>query len=193
MAQLPTLILGSSSPRRLELLAQIGIIPHAVVAADINEDPLKGELPRPYVQRIALEKMAALAPQYPNDFIITADTTVAVGRRILGKAADIAESEKFLNLLSGRNHDVITCVVVRAPGGQQTSRLVTSRVKVKRLHQTEMASYLAGSEWQGKAGAYAMQGAFAQYIHQIIGSPSAIIGLPLYETAQMLKGLGFKW
>jgi septum formation protein len=165
------------------------------VAADINEDPLKnglkGELPRPYVQRIALAKMVALASQYPDSFIITADTTVAVGRRILGKAADMAEAEKFLTLLSGRNHDVITCVVVRAPNGQQTSRLVASRVKVKRLHQTEIASYLAGSEWQGKAGAYAMQGTFAQYIHQIIGSPSGIIGLPLYETAQMLKGLGF--
>ena len=188
---LPRLVLGSSSPRRLDLLKQIGITPAVVCAADINEDPHKNELPQPYVVRLALEKNAVVAAQFPNDFIVTADTTVAVGRRIIGKPENKADAEKMIRLLSGRAHCVHTGVAVRAPDGKVVSRISSSRLKAKRLSDVEIAAYLQSDEWHGVAGAYRIQGLFAQYFLTIQGSPSGIIGLPLYETMQLLKGLGY--
>lgn len=186
------LILGSSSPRRLELLAQIGIVPDHVTGADIDETPRKHELPEAYCLRVAREKNAALLSQYADDFILTADTTVVVGRRILGKPADRAEAEKMLRLLSGRAHRILTAVVVKAPGKKPVTKLSDSRVKVKRLSEPELQDFLdTKSNWQGFAGGYALQGKLARYIISMQGSPSGIIGLPLYETSQLLKGLGY--
>lgn len=187
----PRLVLGSSSPRRLELLRQIGFEPDIVIGPDINEDVIPRELPNAYCMRIALEKNAALQEKFANDFVITADTTVAVGRRILAKAEDIADAERMVRLLSGRAHRVYTALVIRAPSGQVVKRLSENRVKVRCLSDKDIADYLAANDWDGFAGAYRIQGLFAQYIMQVSGSPSGIIGLPLFETAQLLKGLGY--
>ena len=187
----PRLILGSSSPRRKELLEQIGVIPDVIIGPDINEDPHKGELPLPYVTRMALEKNAALHDKFPNDFIITADSSVIVGRRILGKPVDAMEAKKFVTLLSGRSHVVVTGVAVRAPDGRIVSRLSKSRVKVARLSEDDIEAYIVTKEWDGKAGGYMFQGVFAKHIISINGSAPGIIGIPVYETMQMLKGLGY--
>lgn len=187
----PRLILGSSSPRRLELLKNIRIAPDLVVGADIDETPRKGETPATYVKRMAAEKNAALAGIYPHDFILTADTSVVVGRRIIGKAADAAEQKKFMHLLSGRAHQVMTAVTLRAPDGKIAHRLQTSRIKMKRLTDTEIDAYVAENEWQGKAG-YAFDSWLGHAaVIDMRGSVSGIIGLPLYETAQLFKGLGY--
>ncbi|HEY1095877.1 MAG TPA: nucleoside triphosphate pyrophosphatase [Alphaproteobacteria bacterium] len=186
------LILGSSSPRRLDILNQIGMPPDVVVGADIDETPLKGELPHIYCKRIAVEKNAALATQYPNDYIVTADTTCGVGRRILMKADDRAHAERMIRLLSGRNHRIITAVCVRAPDGRLSTRVNETRLKIKHLSDAEITHFLDSKEWEGRAGAYHFTGIFARYIQKIIGSSSAILGLPAYETANMLTGLGYK-
>ena len=187
------LILGSASPRRLQLLSILGITPDQVIAADINEDAHKGELPRPYVQRIAFEKNEALKDQAKDAYLLTSDTLVAVGRRLLMKPADENEARQFLDLLSGRAHKVMTAVVLRAPDGRVSQRISTTRVQVKRLSSLEIDDYIASSDWKGKAGGYAIQGRFQAYIRQITGSESGVVGLPLYETAQMLTGLGYQW
>ena len=184
------LILGSASPRRLELLAQIGIVPDAVRPADIDETPLKGELPRAYVRRLAVAKAAAISAE-DGDVVLCADTTVAVGRRILEKPADRAEAERFLTLLSGRRHQVITGVAVRC-GERQTSRDVVTRVRFKRISDAEMTAYLDSDEWQGKAGGYGIQGRAAALIPAINGSYSNVVGLPLAETAALLAGFGVR-
>lgn len=182
-------ILGSGSPRRKELLAQLGIVADAILPPDIDEDPRKGELPRPYCARLAREKAAAVAAG-PEDLVLCADTTVALGRRILGKPRDAAEAAAFLTALGGRRHEVITAVAVRR-GARLWTRESVSAVKMKRLSDTELNAYLAGGEWQGKAGAYAIQGAAGAFIPWISGSFTGIVGLPLAETAALLAAAGW--
>lgn len=183
------LILGSGSPRRKELLAQLGIVPDAILPPDIDEDPRKGELPRPYAARLAREKAAAVAGG-PDDIILCADTTVALGRRILGKPRDAGEAAEFLTMLGGRRHEVITAVAVRR-GARLWARESVSAVKMKRLSDAELNAYLAGGEWEGKAGAYAIQGAAGAFIPWISGSFTGIVGLPLAETAALLQAAGW--
>lgn len=182
-------ILGSGSPRRLELLAQIGVIPDAVRPPDIDELPLKGELPRPYCARMAREKVQVVVAD-EGDIVLCADTTVALGRRILGKPADAAEAADFLKRMSGRRHKVITAIAVRQ-GGRIWERDVQSAVKMKNLSEAEIASYLATGDWQGKAGGYGIQGPAGAFIPWISGSFSAIVGLPLAETANLLTAAGY--
>ncbi|WP_147114872.1 nucleoside triphosphate pyrophosphatase [Tateyamaria sp. syn59] len=183
-------ILGSGSPRRLELLAQFGIVPDDVRPPDIDETPSKGELPRPYCARMAREKVAAVTAD-KSDVVLCADTTVALGRRILGKPADKDEAASFLRLMSGRRHRVITAVAVRK-GDQIWERDVVSTVKMKPLSEPELAGYLATEDWQGKAGGYAIQGPAGALIPWISGSFSAIVGLPLAETAGLLQAAGMR-
>ncbi len=185
------LILGSASPRRLTILNEIGFAPHLTVPADIDETPRKTEIPRLYVQRIAQDKNAALATQFPDDYIITADTTVAVGRRILAKPDDAADAERMIRLLSGRNHRVFTAITVRAPNGRTASRINGTRVKVKHLSDADITMLLNDGSWEGRAGAYHFHGPFARFVHHIVGSASGILGLPAYETANLLIGLGY--
>ena len=183
------LILGSGSPRRLELLAQLGVVPDAVLPPDINEDPQKGELPRPYCIRLAREK--ALAVQAgDDDIIICADTTVALGRRILGKPRDAGQAAEFLLQLGGRRHQVITAVAVRR-GAKLWQKDSVSAVKFKRLSDAELNAYLASGDWQGKAGGYGIQGAAGAFIPWISGSYTGIMGLPVAETAALLTAAGY--
>ena len=183
------LILGSASPRRSELLAQMGLVPDAVLPPDIDEDPLKGELPRPYAARLAREKALAVATG-PDDVVLCADTTVALGRRILGKPADAGEAAAFLTLLGGRRHQVITAVAVRR-GDRVWVRESVSAVKMKRLSDAELNTYLSSGEWQGKAGGYGIQGLAGAFIPWISGSFSGIMGLPVAETAALLTAAGY--
>jgi septum formation protein len=183
------LILGSGSPRRKELLAQLGVVPDAIRPPDIDEDPRKGELPRPYAARLAREKAAAVVSD-ADDIVLCADTTVALGRRILGKPRDAGEAAEFLTALGGRRHQVITAVAVRR-GDRVWARESVSAVKMKRLSDAELNAYLAGGEWEGKAGAYAIQGAAGAFIPWISGSFTGIVGLPLAETAAMLAAAGW--
>lgn len=187
----PRLILGSSSPRRVDLLKQIGYVPDVIQGADIDETPQPYELPQAYCLRMAEEKNAALAPQFPHDVVITADTIVAAGRRIIGKPEDRADAGRIIRLLSGRAHQIYSAVTIAAPGSKPVSRISVSRVKMKRLSDDEIEHFLNTNDWQGVSGAYRLQGAIAQYMLSVQGSPSGIIGLPLYETAQLLKGIGY--
>ncbi len=181
-------ILGSGSQRRLDLLGQLGLTPDAILPPDIDETPHRGELPRPYCARIAREKAQAVAAG-ADDVVLCADTTVALGRRILGKPADAGEAAEFLLALSGRRHRVITAVAVRR-GDRIWERAVESRVKMKRLSDTELNAYLASDDWRGKAGAYAIQGPAGAFIPWISGSFTGIVGLPLAETAALLQAAG---
>ncbi|NPD16218.1 septum formation protein Maf [Xinfangfangia sp. D13-10-4-6] len=183
------LILGSASPRRKELLAQMGIVPDLISPPDIDEDPRKGELPRPYAARLAREKALAVQSD-PDDIVLCADTTVALGRRILGKPRDAAEAAAFLALLGGRRHEVITAVALRR-GERIWARESLSVVKMKRLSDDEMNAYLASNEWQGKAGGYGIQGLAGAFLPWISGSYSGIMGLPVAETAQLLTAAGW--
>ncbi len=183
------LILGSASPRRRELLAQLGVVADAVRPPEIDETPARGELPRPYCARVAREKAAAVEAG-ADDIVLCADTTVAVGRRILGKPADAAEAERFLRLMSGRRHRVITAVAVRR-GARMWQRCVVTTVRMKRLSEPEIAAYLATGDWQGKAGGYAIQGPAGALIPWIEGSFTAVVGLPLCETAALLQAAGY--
>ena len=182
------LILGSGSPRRRELLAQLGLTPDAILPPDIDEDPKKGELPRPYCARLAREKAAAVEAG-PDDVVLCADTTVALGRRILGKPRNAGEAAEFLTMLGGRRHQVITAVAVRR-GDRLWTRESVSAVKMKRLSDAELNFYLASGEWDGKAGGYAIQGAAGAFIPWISGSFTGIVGLPLSETAALLTAAG---
>jgi len=186
----PNLILASASPRRLSLLAQIGITPDAVRPADIDETPGKDELPRLHALRLAAEKAAAI--DAPGDYILAADTVVGVGRRILPKTETETEAVDCLRLMSGRSHRVFTGISLIGPDGKQVSRVVETRVKMKRLTDAEIADYIATDEWRGKAGGYAIQGYAESYIISIIGSFSNVVGLPLYETKNLLTGLGYR-
>ncbi len=184
----PRLILGSASPRRHELLAQLGFVPDDIRAPDIDEDPRPGELPRPYCARMAREKVAAV-PATPDEVVLCADTTVALGRRILGKPANAGEAAAFLLKLSGRRHRVITAVAVKR-GDRIWEREVETIVKVKALSDVEVNAYLASDEWRGKAGGYGIQGAFGAFIPWIQGSFTGVVGLPVAETAQLLQAAG---
>ena len=190
MADGPRLILGSGSPRRLELLAQLGLVPDAVRAPDINEDPRPDEKPRDYVRRMALEKAEA-SDCAADEVVLCADTTVAVGRRILGKPEDASEAEAFLRMMSGRRHRVITALSVKTPTGITVKDNVTA-VRMKRLSDAEIAGYLATDDWRGKAGGYAIQGPAGAFIPWIGGSFAAVMGLPLVETANLLQNAGIK-
>jgi septum formation protein len=184
------LILASASPRRRELLAQIGILPAAIDPADIDETPQAGEPPNAYAARLAEAKARAVAARHPAAAVLGADTVVACGRRILPKADQAEQARTCLRLLSGRRHRVLGGVCVVAPDGRLASRLVTTAVIFKRLGQTELEAYLASGEWHGKAGGYAIQGRAAMYVRHLSGSYSNVVGLPLYETQLLLGGLG---
>ncbi|MGV6801367.1 MAG: Maf family protein [bacterium] len=178
-------ILASASPRRQQLLAQIGYIPNEIRPADIDETPLKNELPRQLAARLARHKAQAVAQA--GSITLGSDTVVACGRRILPKAEELPQAEYCLALLSGRAHRVWTGVAVIGADGQLRERLVETRVKVKRLSMQERQKYLDSGEWQGKAGGYAIQGLFAAFIISISGSYTSVVGLPLYETARLLE------
>lgn len=182
------LTLASASPRRRELLARLGIAPDALVAADIDETPLKAEQPHAYARRMAREK--ALAVQ-AEGFVLAGDTVVAAGRRILPKAEDEATARRCLELLSGRRHRVLSAVALRGPDGTLRERLNECVVRFKSLSEDEIAAYLAGGEWHGKAGGYAIQGAAEGLVQWLHGSHSGVMGLPLYETRALLRSAGF--
>jgi len=183
------LVLGSASPRRLELLAQIGVVPTDIRPADIDETPLKAELPLIYARRLAIDKTRAVTYS-KNEIVLCADTVVAVGRRILGKPKNTAQAVEFLNLLSGRRHRVITAIAVKS-GDRLLEKQVTTAVKFKHLSDTELSAYIRSDEWQGKAGGYAIQGIAAAFIPWINGSYSNVVGLPLAETAGLLTGANY--
>ncbi len=185
------LILASASPRRVELLAQVGITPDKIIAADIDENPIKKELPRELALRLAKEKAQEIYKYNQNSFIIAADTVVACGRRILPKAETEKEARQCLSLLSGRRHHVYGGICVITPDGKICARLCDTIVKYKRLTQSEIDSYIKSGEWQGKAGGYAIQGIAAGYISFIQGSYSNVVGLSLYDIMQILRGNSF--
>jgi septum formation protein len=189
----PRLILASASPRRRDLLAQIGVTPALILHPDIDETPKKDELPATYAQRLAAEKAAKAAQDTQvrdGDLILSADTVVAVGRRILPKTETPAEAKRCLELLSGRRHRVLTAIALLPFGGKPSTRLVTSTVAFKRMTDAEIALYLASGEWQGKAGGYAVQGLAAAYIRWMEGSYSSVVGLPLHEVGTLLAARG---
>jgi septum formation protein len=189
-----SLILASSSPRRLALLRQVGVIPDRIQAPEVDETPLARELPRAHVLRLAEAKVSDVArrPEAGGAYVLAADTVVACGRRILGKADDVAAAERYLRLLSGRRHRVYTAVAALAPGGRRAIRVAQTVVRFKRLHEREIASYLACGEWRGKAGGYAIQGRAEAFIPSINGSYSNVVGLPLAITLDLLCGLGWR-
>lgn len=185
------LVLASASPRRLELLGQVGIVPDRVDPAAIDEHPRRGELPAALARRLAAEKARVVALRHPGAFVLAADTVVACGRRALPKAEDEATAARCLAMLSGRRHRVLGGVALVAPDGRMAERLVVTAVAFKRLDAAERAAYLASGEWRGKAGGYAIQGRAALFVRRIVGSYTNVVGLPVYETAQMLRGLGW--
>jgi septum formation protein len=197
MAGRPDLILASASPRRLALLNQIGIEPEHLVPAHVDETPEKGELPRKLAQRLA--DLKALTAQHKarvagfgtNSLVLAADTVVAVGRRVLPKAETMEEASECLRLLSGRAHRVYTGMTLITPSGARRHRLVETRIRFKRLSAKEMEAYLASAEWRDKAGGYAIQGIAGSFVVKLVGSYSAVVGLPLHETAQLLAGEGY--
>jgi septum formation protein len=185
------LILASASPRRKDLLAQIGIVPDEIVPADVDETPQRKELPRDMAARLAAEKARAVAATHADAFVLGADTVVACGRRVLPKTEDAGVARASLQRLSGRSHVVYGGIHVIAPEGQTASRVVATRVTFKRMSASEIDAYLASGEWQGKAGSYAIQGLAARYVQRINGSYPNVVGLPVFEVAQLLTGLGW--
>ena len=184
------LILASASPRRLDLLARLGVVPDAVDPAAIDETPTKAELPLVYARRMAGAKAAAVAPRHPGALVLAADTVVAVGRRILPKAEDEGEARRCLALLSGRRHRVHSAVTLVDASGRARHRVSTTLVAFKRLSEAEIASYLATGEWRGKAGGYAIQGRAEAFVRFLSGSHSGVVGLPLFETRALLAAAG---
>lgn len=190
----PRLVLASASPRRLALLRQVGIEPDAVLSLDIDETPRRAELPRDLARRLARSKAEAALVSGGTlgcGYLLAADTVVAVGRRILPKARTEAEARACLALLSGRSHRVYTAVVLLPPSGERRERLVETRLRVKRLSGPEIDAYVASGEWRGKAGGYAIQGRAAAFVLGLVGSYTAVVGLPLYETCALLEGMGY--
>lgn len=183
------LVLGSGSPRRRELLAQIGVVADDIRPPDIDETPNSNEQPRAYCVRLAREKVEAIKAG-ADEIVLSADTTVALGRRILGKPEDAAEARAFLTKLSGRRHQVITAMAVKR-GARIWQRDVVTQVKMKRLSPDELDTYLASNDWQGKAGGYGIQGPAGAFIPWIRGSFTAVVGLPLAETANLLRAAGY--
>lgn len=186
------LVLASASPRRRELLAQIGIEPDTVDPAEIDESPAARELPRRYAARMARDKARAVARRHAGAFVLAADTVVACGRRILPKAEDEETARRCLALLSGGRHRVYGGVSVIAPDGREAARVIETAVTMKRLHPDEVEAYIASGEWRGKAGGYAIQGRAAVFVARIGGSYSNVVGLPLFETHKLLTGLGWQ-
>ncbi len=186
----PSLILASASPRRLDLLARLGIVPAAIDPADIDETPCKGELPLPYAKRMAAEKAAITSARHSGKRVLSADTVVACGHRILPKAETEDAARACLTLLSGRRHRVHSAVCVIDTVGKARHRLSTTILNFKRLSAAEIDAYLAGGEWQGKAGGYAIQGRAEAYVKQLLGSHSGVMGLPLFETRSLLIASG---
>src|SRR5215831_5992523 len=193
----PKLVLASGSPRRVSLLNQAGIDPDALRPADLDETPLRGELPRACANRLARAKAEAALAQVRRDeelkgsYILAADTVVAVGRRILPKAELVDEANQCLRLLSGRNHKVYTAVCLVTPKEGFRQRMVETRVRFKRLSEEDLDTYLASGQWRGKAGGYAAQGIAGSFIVKLVGSYTNVVGLPLYETVTLLAGEGF--
>jgi septum formation protein len=185
-------VLASASPRRLELLRQVGLIPDCIDPADIDEIPRRGELPPEHAMRLAAEKAQAVIPRHPGAYLLAADTVVACGRRILPKTEDEASARDCLELLSGRRHRVHGAIALVSPDGQLMTRRVESQVAFKRLSEVEIGAYLRTGEWQGKAGGYAIQGRAAALIRWVSGSYSNVVGLPLFETVQLLAGRGYR-
>lgn len=190
MAAIP-LVLASASPRRRDLLGQIGVTPAAILPADLDETPRKGELPRGLAARLAAEKAAAVAGLRPDALVLAADTVVALGRRLLPKAEDAAEVRRCLALLSGRRHAVLTGLCLIHPDGRRAVRVVETAIRMKRLSDAELEAYAALGEGVGKAGGYAIQGRAAQFVDWLQGSHSNVVGLPLAETARLLDGFGY--
>jgi septum formation protein len=186
------LVLASASPRRLDLLAQAGVVPDQVDPGDLDETPRPGETPRLLASRLASEKARVGAARHPKAFVLGADTVVAVGLRILGKPADEGEARAMLALLSGRGHRVHTGVALVAPDGRAALRLAEARVKMKVLTPREIDALIAGGEWRGAAGGYRIQGLAGAFVTNLIGSHTAVVGLPLYETLNLLEGLGWR-
>lgn len=184
-------VLASGSPRRLELLRQIGIEPDHIVSADIDETPLKNETPAKLAERLSIEKAEAVKLNWAGHFLLSADTVVALGNRHLGKPIDEGEALAFLTLLSGRRHKVLTGVTVIGPTGTKTTRVVSTTVAFKRLSDAEINAYLGSNEWRGKAGGYAIQGLAGAFVKSINGSFPNVVGLPLFDVKNMLNGLGF--
>jgi septum formation protein len=187
----PELVLASSSPRRIELLAQVGIRPDHIDPADIDETPLKGETPPLLARRLASFKAQVVASRHPQAVVIAADTVVSVGRRFLEKAADEAEATRFLKLLSGRNHRVHTGVAV-IRDGRLSVRVNETRVSFKPLSDNDIAAYVATGDWRGKAGGYGIQGPAGAFVQRIVGSHPSVMGLPVYEAVQLLTGVGWR-
>ena len=187
----PKLILASASPRRLDLLARIGVVPDAVDPAHIDESVAPGELPRGHALRLAVEKAEATALRHPQSLVLGADTVVAVGRRILPKVEDEATLRQCMRLLSGRRHRVLTGVALAIPGQPTRTRLVETMIAMKRLSEEEITFYASHGEWRGKAGGYALQGYGEVYVRHIGGSYSNVVGLPLAETRLLLKSAGY--
>jgi len=186
------LVLASASPRRLDLLRQVGIEPDHICPAEIDETPLLGEMPGASATRLGDAKASRVAREFPGTFVIGADTVVAAGRRILGKAENEDAAARFLGLLSGRRHRVLGGVTVIAPDGRRASRLVETSVTFKRLTETDIRDYLATGEWRDKAGAYGIQGYAARFVSAIRGSYPNGVGLPIFETVRLLRGLGYE-
>ena len=184
------LILASASDRRYQLLNQIGCAPDLVIPADVNEARLIGESPRELVTRLAFLKGEKIFRDHKKAVIVAADTTVALGRRVVGKPRDAAEAEAFLTMLSGRNHRVYTSIYIRY-GRSNRQRCIQTRVKFKKLTTLEISNYLDSGEWEGKAGGYAIQGKASAFIISIVGSYTNVVGLPLYEAYTMLSGVGY--
>ncbi|MEM7215026.1 MAG: Maf-like protein [Pseudomonadota bacterium] len=192
------LVLASGSPRRLQLLQQMGVEPDFLSPVNADETPKRGEVPRSLAKRLAKEKAALAIENVKNSaemqgsYILAADTVVGLGRRVLPKAELLDEAENCLRLLSGRNHRVYTGITLVTPKGASRHRLVESRVRFKRLSQEELEAYLANGEWRGKAGGYAIQGIAGSFVVKLIGSYSNVVGLPMYETLSLLRGEGFQ-
>ena len=185
------IVLASGSPRRKELLAQVGLSPVTVVPTNTVEVPLEGEKPKALVERLARIKAEVVAKTVDESWVVAADTVVVAGNRILGKPSTQVEARTFLQLLSGRRHQVLTGVVVIRPDGELSRRIVTTTITFKRLERDEIERYLSLGQWQGKAGAYAIQGYAGGFVRQLRGSYSNVVGLPLYETLALLRGSGF--
>jgi len=185
-------VLASGSPRRLDLLRQVGLEPDRVAPTDIDESQLKDEAPRQLALRLAQAKAEAAAASEPGAYVIGADTVVVLGRRVFGKPEDEAEARRMLGKLSGRAHRVLTGVAVRAPGGRMASRLSETRLRWKRLSAAEIESLVASGEWRGVAGGYRIQGRAAGFTLELQGSYTGVVGLPLYETLALLEGLGYR-
>jgi septum formation protein len=186
------LVLASASPRRRELLAQAGVTPDLVAPCDLDETPEPGETPRRLAERLSLGKARAAADIHSKAFVLAADTVVAVGRRVMGKPNDEIHARGMLELLSGRGHRVITGVAVRAPDGREAVRLAEARVRFKRLEAGDVSALIDSGEWRGVAGGYRIQGRAGACVIDLIGSYTAVVGLPLYETLCLLRGLGWR-